>query len=337
MDDNVSDTGNPETQELNDNAIFDNGSLDQLTDSFLKQTEPEAEETAEEPTAEEAEVEQEVDETEIVDEAETEEEEVEESDDSEAESEEEDEDQLSDKQQKAFDKRIQRELKKMRKEHEALTADLKAKIKEAEPKPDAMSQLSTTLDMDVVEKVKEDAELTIDFVEEADIEYDSEHDTEGVWSKTKDGKDVFYTKKQLLNLKKNARSAIKEARQRESLIKEKNSFDEKIYQAYPELKDSTSDQALAVSEVFSSTPSLKQDPQGLIKAIYMIAGQEALSQPAKKVAKKASTPKAPKLPANKPAPKKPAAQAKGKLDSEALVASGGDLESLTDAFLSIKS
>ena len=329
MADPIKDTSNPETQDSdNTNTIFDNDSTtleDSLAAQFLEKQEDPAEEEAEvasdETEAEEAEQET----TEEVTDAEDEEE-------TEAEAEEEAEPELSDKHQAALDKRISRELKKLRKEHDERMSKLDETIKANETPTDALAQVKTTMDKSVLEKIEADAEKTIDFVEEIDsddYEYNSERDEKTV----KLGEEL-YSRQQILAMKKNAKAAIKQAGKRRKLIDQTETVNNEIHKAYPTLLDNSSDERLAVDRVLNETPSLREDPQGLLKAIYMVVGEQTLNaKPAAKKKKKA-TPKAPSLPESNPTPKKSAATAKKSVNADIMTQEGGDVDSLVSAYLS---
>ena len=318
MADSIEDTGNLETLEQNENAIFDNDDLEleeQLFQKFTqKEEEPEAEPEAEEEETEEQEEEGE----EIV--AEEEEPEEEEAEEVEPEAE------LSDKQQAAFDKRIQRELKKLRKEHEDAMAELTKAKEEAETPTDALSQVKATMDLKSLSKIEEDAEKTIDFVED---------NPDGFTINSGKENERFMDREELLGMKRNARAAIKAAKQRRVLIEERNAFDAEVHKAYPSLKDKGSQEYVAVEAVFNEIPALREHPKGTAFAIYMLLGEEAASKPQKKVAKKKKKePEAPKLPDSKPPAPKPAAKAgKKSINVDDIMAAGGDGESIENALL----
>lgn len=322
MADSIEQTGNAETQEQNENAIFDNDT-DLVEQSLLQKFTPkEPEEEPEEETEEEEEQEQE----EVEEVSETEEDETEEVDEEEEESEEDDsEAELPENMQVAFDKRINRKLKQLEKQYEEKFKDLEQAKVEAEAPTDALSQVKATMSLKSLEKIEDDAEKTIDFVEDNPDGFTLNEGKEG---------ERYMDRQELLSMKRNARAAIKAAKTRRSLITEKTTFDEQVYKAYPKLKDKASEEYVAVESVFNEIPALKEHPKGTAFAIYMLLGEEAAAKPQKKVVKKKPQPKAPKLPEAKPQPKKSAASANKPLDLSDVAANAGDQQSLEAALLS---
>ena len=310
-------------EDAENNTIFDNDSLEgSLMEKFTEKEEtPEPEtEPVEEPEEEQQE---ETDATE-------EEAETEETTENTGESDEEAEPTAEDeKLQKAFDKRIQRELTKLNKQYEDKFAALDEKLKEADTPTDALTHAKTTMDLGALDKIEADAEATIDQIEDVDIEFDSEHGENGATIGEK-----FYTKSELLGIKRNARASIKQVANRRTTLGKINANNAEIHKLHPALSDKNSPESLAVSEIYRDIPALKEDPQGLTKAIYMIVGKETLAASAKKPSKKKAAPKkAPSLPEASPTRKKSASKAKSSIDFEAITLDGGGQESLEGALL----
>jgi hypothetical protein len=323
MADSITETSNPQTQETeNENAIFENDDLqlvESLTQRFTKQEEPEQSEEAEEETVEE------VDETSEVESEEVEEEVEEESEEDESEEEAEADPEDTDKFQAALDKRIARELKKLRKEHDEKLAELDSKLKESETPTDALGQVKTTMDLKTLDKIEADAEKTIDFVED---------NPDGFTLNEGKENERYIDRSELLEMKRNARQALKAAKKRRVLVDEKNTFDSEVYKAFPQLKDKGSEEYVAVESVFNEIPALREHPKGTAFAIYLLKGEEVMSQPAKKQVKKKASPKAPKLPDGNEPPKRTAAKQKKKgMDLKSIVEQGGDADALENALV----
>ena len=323
MEEPNADTSNPETQEENNNAIFENDSPEALEEKllsqFTKQEEPATEDETKEPEATEQEEEETEEETE----------EVESDGETEDKSSDESEDDLSEKQQAAFDKRISRALKKHQAEHDEKMQELENAKAEAESPTDALSKVKSTMNHGVLEKIVDDAENTIDFVDE-------HPDPDGViiHEGTKDEK--ILERKDLLEMRKNARSVIREAKSRKKLIDQTNSFNSEVHKSYPSLLDKGSDETQAVNQIFNEIPALKENPKGLLTAIELILGRQALAAQAQEKAKpkkKKASPTAPKLPDSQPTPKKSASSQK-RVNADLLAVDGGDVDALVDAYLS---
>lgn len=326
MADQPEQTGDAKTQDENNNAIFDNG-IDLVEQSLIDKFTPKEPEEEPEEETDEVEEDLEQDEQEAAAEAE-EEEETEESEDSKDEDSEEDEEadevDLSDKQQAAFDKRINRKLKQLERQYDEKFKELEQAKVEAEAPTDALSQVNATMDIKRIDKIEDEAEKTIDFVDD---------NPDGFT--VNEGKDDerFMDRQELLAMRRNARSALKAAKKRRTLIKEKSTIDTEVYKSFPQLKDKGSDEYVAVEAVLNEIPALREHPKGTAFAIYMLMGEEVASKPQKKAVKKKASPKAPKLPETKPPQKKPASQAAKSVDYANVEANAGDQSSLEAALL----
>jgi X-linked retinitis pigmentosa GTPase regulator len=323
MADTDTDTSNPQTQETDDNnAIFDND-IDFVENSLLQKFTPKEDEEPEE----DAESEPEENEQDIVSEDDSEdteadeESEDEESDDDESDISDQDEERL----QGIIEKRLKRELKKFRKEQEELTEQLKEKVKEAETPTDALSQVKSTMKIKDLDRIEAEAEKTIDFVED---------NPDGFTINEGKDDERFVDRKELLDMKRNAREALKASKQRRKLIEQKNTFDAEVYKAFPSLEDKGSEEYVAIESVFNELPFLREHPKGTAYAIYLLRGEQEYSKPASKQVKKKAAKKAPKLPESKPQPKKAASSTVKKSDLQDAISQGGDQQSLEAALLS---
>jgi hypothetical protein len=313
----LEETGDPQTQET-EQEFFDNDSQleSELLAKFSKTEEPE-EATEEEETEEE---------TEEVEPEATEEEEVTEEESEEAEPE------FTEKEQKAWDKRIQRELRKLnkqaeekQKEFDEKLSQLDQKLQEAATPTSALERVKTTTDIDALEKLEEEAEKTIDFVEEH---------PDGVTLNEGTDKEQYLDRSELLDYRKNARQTLKQIKLRRKFIEEKSRNDEAIYQSIPALKDKSSEEMLAVNSVYGIFPELKNHPQGLYAALCLLKGEQAYNAMQDQPKKKSKQPKAPRLPDAEPPAKKPAGKQKAKIDLQSIIEQGGDSHSLEEALLS---
>jgi hypothetical protein len=327
MADSILETGDPETQETKD-TIFDNDN-DSVENSLLQKFSPK--EPEEEPEEEETEEEEEA-EAEEVEATEEDDSSDEEDDESEDDEEEFEEGKAYSKEayQKAVEKRINRYRKRLEEEYndkmgklDEKLSQLEGKIKEAETPTDAISIVKTTTSLKDLDKVEDDAEKTIDFVEDNPDGFTLNEGTEN---------ERYMDRKELLEMRKNARGAIKAAKSRRKFIEKKNAVDSGIYEKIPQLKDKSSEEFQAVQQVYSLAPDLKNHEQGTYLALCILEGDRVLTAPAK--AKKTTKPKkAPKLPDSKPTPKKSADSTIKKSDLSSAISQGGDQQSLEEALL----
>jgi len=327
MADSILETGDPQTQETKD-TIFDNDN-DSVENSLLQKFSPK--EPEEEPEEEETEEEEEA-EAEEVEATEEDDSSDEEDDESEDDEEEFEEGKAYSKEayQKAVEKRINRYRKRLEEEYndkmgklDEKLSQLEGKIKEAETPPDAISIVKTTTSLKDLDKVEDDAEKTIDFVEDNPDGFTLNEGTEN---------ERYMDRKELLEMRKNARGAIKAAKSRRKFIEKKNAVDSGIYEKIPQLKDKSSEEFQAVQQVYSLAPDLKNHEQGTYLALCILEGDRVLTAPAK--AKKTTKPKkAPKLPDSKPTPKKSADSTIKRSDLSSAISQGGDQQSLEEALL----
>jgi hypothetical protein len=327
MADSILETGDPQTQETKD-TIFDNDN-DSVENSLLQKFSPK--EPEEEPEEEETEEEEEA-EAEEVEATEEDDSSDEEDDESEDDEEEFEEGKAYSKEayQKAVEKRINRYRKRLEEEYndkmgklDEKLSQLEGKIKEAETPTDAISIVKTTTSLKDLDKVEDDAEKTIDFVEDNPDGFTLNEGTEN---------ERYMDRKELLEMRKNARGAIKAAKSRRKFIEKKNAVDSGIYEKIPQLKDKSSEEFQAVQQVYSLAPDLKNHEQGTYLALCILEGDRVLTAPAK--AKKTTKPKkAPKLPDSKPTPKKSADSTIKRSDLSSAISQGGDQQSLEEALL----
>jgi hypothetical protein len=314
MADSNEDTGSPlKTTETDDENAFIDSELEELYLAGKAEAE-EAEEESEEEVSEEQEAE------EVAEEAESEEEE---SDEAEAE---EDETPIDEEKfQKAFDKRMARELKKLNKQYEEKMSELDNKIKEAETPVDALGRAQTAMSAKDLDKLEEDAEKLIDFIDD---------NPDGVTINEGKDNEQFVDRSELLAKRKNARETLKAVTKRRKFIEEKQTNDNAVYEKIPSLKDKGSDEYQAVESVYGLLPDLRNHPKGTYLALCILEGDRHLTTPAKTPKKKTAPKRAPKLPDTNPTPKKAKSSAsKGKVDLDQVFASGGDIESLEDALV----
>jgi len=322
MADQQLETGNPETQDENNNAIFDNG-IDLVEQSLIDKFTPKEPEEEPEEETDEAEEDLEQDEQEAIAEEE-EETEGDDSEDDDSKDDEADEVELSETQQYAFEKRLKRKLKELEEQYDKKFQELEQAKVEAEAPTDALSQVKSTMDLKRIDKIEDEAEKTIDFVDD---------NPDGFT--VNEGKDDerFMDRQELLAMRRNARAALKAAKKRRTLIKEKSTIDTEVYKSFPQLKYKGSDEYVAVEAVLNEIPALREHPKGTAFAIYMLMGEEAAAKPQKKAVKKKASPKAPKLPETKPPQKKPASKAAKSVDYANVEANAGDQSSLEAALL----
>jgi hypothetical protein len=328
MADSILETGDPQTQETED-TIFDNDN-DSVENSLLQKFSPK--EPEEEPEEEETEEEEEA-EAEEAEATEDDDSSDEEDDESEDDEEEFEEGKAYSKEayQKAVEKRINRYRKRLEEEYndkmgklDEKLSQLEGKLKEAETPTDAISIVKTTNSLKDLDKVEDDAEKTIDFVEDNPDGFTLHEGTEN---------ERYMDRRELLEMRKNARAAIKAAKSRRKFIEKKNANDAEIYDKIPQLKDKSSEEYQAVQQVYNIAPDLKNHEQGTYLALCILEGDRVLTTPVK--AKKTTKPKkAPKLPDSKPTPKKSAEQTVKRSDLSTAIAQGGDQQSLEEALLS---
>jgi hypothetical protein len=330
MADSIKEPSNPKTSETEtetENAIFDNDDLqlvDSLTQRFSKQEEPEESDEPEEEVEDSQE-----DAEEVSEEVDSEEEDDSEEKDSEDDSEDDefDEGKLYTRERfgKLVEKRIVRERKALQAEFNERFKELEQAKQEAETPTDALGQVKTTFDIKTLDKIEADAEKTIDFVED---------NPDGFTLNEGKENERYIDRAELLEMKRNARQALKASKQRRGVIEQKNAFDAEVYKAFPQLKDKGSEEYVAVESVFNEIPALREHPKGTAFAIYLLKGEEVMSQPAPKKAKKKAEPKAPKLPDGNEPPKRTAAKQKKKgMDLKSIVEQGGDADALENALV----